>query len=108
MAPGRFSVVARRPFGDTGVGLRPVARRVAPRRLGCCYHRAGAGPAVCPVGCVAMSSPGPVVWMVPRRPDPHFVGREQELADLEAALAAGGASALTQPASAHGLGGVGK
>jgi hypothetical protein len=46
--------------------------------------------------------------MVPRRRDPHFVGRQDELAALEAALAAAGSSALTQPATVHGLGGVGK
>jgi nucleoside phosphorylase/Tfp pilus assembly protein PilF len=46
--------------------------------------------------------------MVPRRRDPNFVGREEELAALEAALAATGNSALTQPATVHGLGGVGK
>jgi hypothetical protein len=46
--------------------------------------------------------------MVPRRPGSGFVGREAELAAIEAALAASGRSALTQPASVHGLGGVGK
>jgi len=51
-------------------------------------------------------SPGPI-WMVPRRPDPDFVGRAAELAALEKALAASGSSALTQPAGVHGLGGVG-
>ncbi|HEX8201860.1 MAG TPA: FxSxx-COOH system tetratricopeptide repeat protein, partial [Isosphaeraceae bacterium] len=51
---------------------------------------------------------GPSIWMVPRRPDPDFVGRAAELAALEGALAASGRSALTQPASVHGLGGVGK
>jgi hypothetical protein len=55
-----------------------------------------------------MSSPGRSTWMVPRRRDPHFVGREDELRALEEALASTGASALTQPASIHGLGGVGK
>jgi hypothetical protein len=35
-------------------------------------------------------APGPI-WMVPRRPDPDFVGRT-----------------ATQPAGIHGLGGVGK
>src|SRR6516225_188620 len=46
--------------------------------------------------------------MVPRWRDPDFVGREGELAALESALAATGSSALTQPATVHGLGGVGK
>ena len=56
-----------------------------------------------------MSAPsGPICWMVPRRRDPDFVGRVDELAALEQALAASGRSALTQPASVHGLGGVGK
>ena len=53
-------------------------------------------------------APVPKIWMVPRRPDPDFVGRAAELAALEQALAASGRSALTQPASGHGLGGVGK
>src|SRR3954464_13482433 len=54
------------------------------------------------------SPPKKKVWMVPRRRDPGFVGRTKEMADLEQALAASGRSALTQPASVHGLGGVGK
>jgi nucleoside phosphorylase/tetratricopeptide (TPR) repeat protein len=55
-----------------------------------------------------MSVPGSQVWTIPRRRDPDFVGRSAELAALEKALAATGRSALTQPASVHGLGGVGK
>jgi nucleoside phosphorylase/tetratricopeptide (TPR) repeat protein len=55
-----------------------------------------------------MSAPTSPLWMVPRRRDPNFVGREEELAALEAALAATGSSALTQPAAVHGQGGVGK
>ena len=55
-----------------------------------------------------MSAPGGPIWMVPRWRDPDFVGRADELATLERALAASGRSALTQPASVHGLGGVGK
>ena len=54
-----------------------------------------------------MASGREPIWMV-RRPDPGFVGREGELAALEAALAASGRSALRQPAAVHGLGGVGK
>jgi nucleoside phosphorylase/tetratricopeptide (TPR) repeat protein len=46
--------------------------------------------------------------MVPRRRDPHFVGRVEELADLEKSLVAAGNSALTQPVIVHGLSGVGK
>ncbi|MBV8076055.1 MAG: hypothetical protein JO284_06650 [Planctomycetaceae bacterium] len=55
-----------------------------------------------------MSAPGGPIWMVPRRPDPDFVGRSDELAALGRALAVSGRSALMQPASVHGLGGVGK
>jgi nucleoside phosphorylase/Tfp pilus assembly protein PilF len=55
-----------------------------------------------------MSAPPRTPWMVPRRRDPHFVGRQEELAALEAALGDGGTSVLSQPASVHGLGGVGK
>jgi nucleoside phosphorylase/tetratricopeptide (TPR) repeat protein len=55
-----------------------------------------------------MAEPRSPVWMVPRRRDPHFVGREEELDALRAALAMTGTSALTQPAAVHGLGGVGK
>ncbi|MGE5755607.1 MAG: FxSxx-COOH system tetratricopeptide repeat protein, partial [Planctomycetaceae bacterium] len=56
-----------------------------------------------------MSPPhGPKIRLVLRRHDPRFVGRAEELAALEQALAATGPSALTQPACMHGLGGVGK
>jgi hypothetical protein len=55
-----------------------------------------------------MTAPSSPLWMVPRRRDPHFVGRQEELAALAAALAATGSSALTQPATVHGLGGIGK
>jgi tetratricopeptide (TPR) repeat protein len=54
-----------------------------------------------------MSAPPSTVWTVPP-PHPDFVGRESELAALEAALSAGGVSALTQPTTMHGLGGIGK
>lgn len=47
----------------------------------------------------------PAVWSVPHR-NPHFSGREGVLERLEAALAAGGRSALTQVLA--GLGGIGK
>ena len=56
----------------------------------------------------SMTTGRDAIWMVPRRPDPGFVGRETELAAVAAALASAGRSALTQPASVHGLGGVGK
>jgi tetratricopeptide (TPR) repeat protein len=56
----------------------------------------------------AMTVPTRQVWMIPRRRDPDFVGRNDELAALEAALKAAGGSALTQPVAVHGLGGVGK
>jgi hypothetical protein len=55
-----------------------------------------------------MAPPSGPVWIVPRRRDPDFVGREGELAALQSALAATGSSALTQPTTVHGLGGVGK
>jgi tetratricopeptide (TPR) repeat protein len=54
-----------------------------------------------------MSAPPSPVWTVPP-PHADFVGRESELAALEEALSRGGVSALTQPATVHGLGGVGK
>ena len=55
-----------------------------------------------------MSIPNGPIWMVPRRRNPDFVGREDELAAIVEALAGTGRSALTQPATVHGLGGVGK
>ena len=42
------------------------------------------------------------------RPTPSFTGRTAELANIDAALRAGGVAAVTQPAAVHGLGGVGK
>ncbi|MFO0949805.1 MAG: tetratricopeptide repeat protein [Isosphaeraceae bacterium] len=55
-----------------------------------------------------MATPRPVVWTLPDRPDPGFVGREEELAALAAALTPSGRSAQVQPVALHGLGGVGK
>ena len=40
--------------------------------------------------------------------NPHFTGRETEMAALHETLTAGMAATVTQPAIAHGLGGVGK
>jgi Tfp pilus assembly protein PilF len=60
------------------------------------------------MGFQPMPAPPATPWMVPRRRDPHFVGRQEELAALEAALGDSGTSVLSQPASVHGLGGVGK
>jgi nucleoside phosphorylase/tetratricopeptide (TPR) repeat protein len=48
------------------------------------------------------------IWMVPRRRDPAFVGRDDELASIKRALLPIGDSALSQPLAIHGLGGVGK
>ncbi len=42
------------------------------------------------------------------RATPSFTGREGELAAINAALWSGEAAAVTQPASVHGLGGIGK
>jgi tetratricopeptide (TPR) repeat protein len=48
------------------------------------------------------------IWMVPRRQDPQFVGRKDELRAIKQNLAGAGSSTLTQPVAIHGLGGVGK
>ena len=42
------------------------------------------------------------------KPVPHFTGRDAALAAIAAALARGSATAITQPAAVHGLGGIGK
>jgi tetratricopeptide (TPR) repeat protein len=46
--------------------------------------------------------------VMPHRPNPHFVGREDELRDLERLLRAGSPTAIGQVAAATGLGGIGK
>jgi len=48
------------------------------------------------------------IWIESRRPDTGFVGRASAPAAPESAPAASGRTALTQPASVRGLGGVGK
>ncbi len=50
----------------------------------------------------------PAIWNIPFPRNPHFTGRDDELRELHNALAAGQATALTQPQTIHGLGGVGK
>ena len=50
----------------------------------------------------------PAVWNIPFRRNPHFTGRDGLIAEIEKALAAGEAAALTQPQAITGLGGVGK
>jgi tetratricopeptide (TPR) repeat protein len=50
----------------------------------------------------------PAIWNLPFERNPHFTGREDELRELHDALASGQATALTQPQTIHGLGGVGK
>ena len=56
----------------------------------------------------------PAVGPLPRgsfmhmRANPHFVGREDELRDLERLLRAGSTTAIGQAAAATGLGGIGK
>ncbi|HQR35081.1 MAG TPA: FxSxx-COOH system tetratricopeptide repeat protein, partial [Blastocatellia bacterium] len=47
----------------------------------------------------------PPVWRIPRELNPHFVGRDELLADIRQTLLAGQAAALT---ALHGMGGVGK
>lgn len=49
----------------------------------------------------------PAVWNLPRR-NPHFTGRQELIDRLRRSLVAGTATALTQTAAIHGLGGVGK
>jgi tetratricopeptide (TPR) repeat protein len=46
--------------------------------------------------------------VMPHRPNPHFVGREEELPKLESLLRAGSTTAIGQVAAATGLGGIGK
>lgn len=53
------------------------------------------------------SSPMPRIWSVPHQRNPNFTGRDELLAQLQASLRSGQATALTQQAI-HGLGGVGK
>ncbi|MBL7500106.1 toll/interleukin-1 receptor domain-containing protein [Frankia sp. CNm7] len=48
----------------------------------------------------------PPVWRVPWSPNPHFAGREGDLAALRAALGSGPAAVI--PVALYGLGGVGK
>ncbi|MGH9934765.1 MAG: FxSxx-COOH system tetratricopeptide repeat protein [Blastocatellia bacterium] len=50
----------------------------------------------------------PAVWNIPFRRNPHFTGRDELIAEIEKALAAGEVAALTQPQAITGLGGVGK
>ncbi len=50
----------------------------------------------------------PAVWNIPFRRNPHFTGRDDLIVEIEQALAAGEAAALTQPQAITGLGGVGK
>ena len=52
--------------------------------------------------------PLPPGSLMPLRPNPHFVGREDELQELERHLRAGSATAIGQVAAATGLGGIGK
>jgi len=52
--------------------------------------------------------PLPPKSMMPLRPNPHFVGREDELRQLERHLRAGSTTAIGQVAAATGLGGIGK
>ncbi len=47
----------------------------------------------------------PPVWHIPRPQNPHFVGRDELLAEIRQTLLAGKAAALT---ALHGMGGVGK
>jgi hypothetical protein len=49
----------------------------------------------------------PNIWNLPHR-NPHFTGREGLIKQLHRNLTAGTATALTQTAAIHGLGGVGK
>ncbi len=46
--------------------------------------------------------------VMPHRPNPHFVGREDQLTELERLLRAGSTTAIGQVAAATGLGGIGK
>lgn len=46
--------------------------------------------------------------LMPLKPNPHFVGREDELRQLETHLRAGSPTAIGQVAAATGLGGIGK
>jgi hypothetical protein len=71
-------------------GVTRFAERRHPEEFAATFLQAGAR------GC----------WGLPRR-NPLFCGRERELAALQAALRAGGASGVTQ-AELVGLGGVGK
>ena len=52
--------------------------------------------------------PLPPRSLMPLGPNPHFVGREDELRALETNLRAGSATAIGQVAAATGLGGIGK
>jgi len=52
--------------------------------------------------------PLPPKSLMPLRANPHFVGREDELRELERHLRAGSTTAIGQVAAATGLGGIGK
>jgi tetratricopeptide (TPR) repeat protein len=60
------------------------------------------GTGIPPVG------PLPPGSLMPLRPNPHFVGREDQLRQLETHLGAGSPTAISQVAAATGLGGIGK
>jgi hypothetical protein len=60
-----------------------------------------------PLAATYWRGPRPIVHREIRETS-GFSGRETELAAIEAALAAGAAAAVTQPAAVHGLGGIGK
>ena len=60
------------------------------------------GAGIPPVGALPPGS------LMPLRPNPHFVGREDELQALESHLRAGSTTAIGQVAAATGLGGIGK
>ena len=63
-----------------------------------------------PQGTVSPSARRHAVWgrEIPFK-NPHFVGRERELADLESCLMQGSTALIGQPVQAlYGLGGIGK
>jgi len=57
---------------------------------------------------IPVVGPLPRGSLMPMRPNPHFVGREDELRELERMLRAGSTTAIGQVAAATGLGGIGK
>jgi len=82
--------------------LDPSRERPADFELWVGQYESEESEAVPPVRALPLGS------VMPLRANPHFVGREDELQELERHLRAGSTTAIGQVAAATGLGGIGK